>query len=56
MGTKRTWNLGRESVYWAKMNADIKQRVKQCAIGLKYQGTQPHETALHYEIPQNPGR
>ena len=33
------------------MNADIDLTMKQCATCLEYQYVQPHETALHYEIP-----
>ena len=36
------------------MNADIGHMVKQCAMCLKYQCTEPHEKALHYKIPYRP--
>ena len=33
------------------MNTNIEQTVKQCSTCLEYQGTQPWETALHFDIP-----
>ena len=44
----------RESVYWFKLNADIKQTVKECSTCLEYQGMQLCKTKLHYDIPQKP--
>ena len=51
MGTKKTWLLARESVYWINMNTGMECAVKQCTKWLEYQLTQPQEKALHYKIP-----
>ena len=34
------------SVYWVDINTNIKNTVKQCAICMEYQQTQPHEKTI----------
>ena len=54
VGIEETCLLVRESIYWANMNIEIEQVVKQCSIDLEYQHTQPCDVALHYDIPCKP--
>ena len=54
MGIEKTKLLACESVYWSSINADIKRYIKQCAMCLEFQQTQPKEKIIHHDIPLRP--
>ena len=54
MSIGKTNLLACESVYWSSINVDIEKYIKNCAICLKYQQTQPKEKIIQYDIPLRP--
>ena len=53
LGTKKN-KVTHKSIYWAGINTDIKNHIKNCTTCLEFQQMQPKEKILHHDIPLRP--
>ena len=51
---KKTKLLAHEFIYWAKINSNIDNYIKNCTTCLIFKQTQPKEKIIHHDIPIRP--
>ena len=54
IGIERTMRQAHDSLYWPRMNTDLKEYVSKCDICLTHRITQGREPLLQHEIPERP--
>ena len=54
IGIEGTIRRARDSLYWPRMSADLKEYVSKCDICLTHRTTQGRESLLQHEIPERP--
>ena len=54
IGIEGTIRRARDSLYWPRMNADLKEYVLKCEVCLTHRTTQGREPLLQHEIPERP--
>ena len=54
MGITKTQLRARDTIFWPKINQDIKNTVGCCHVCQKYQASQPKEPLIPHEVPPTP--
>jgi hypothetical protein len=54
LGITKTQLRAKRDVFWPKINTDIENMCKECAICQEHQAAQPHQPLLQTDIPQRP--
>ncbi|XP_062558245.1 uncharacterized protein K02A2.6-like [Armigeres subalbatus] len=53
-GIEATMKLARDTVFWPGINRDIKERIQNCNICIKYSSSQQHQPMQTHQIPNYP--
>ena len=54
IGIEGSIRMARDSLYWPRMNADLKEYISKCDICLAHQAVPGKESLLQHEIPERP--
>ena len=54
LGVEACLRKARDSVFWPNMNAEVKEKVKQCSVYNEFQAKNPKEPMQSHPIPDRP--